>query len=68
MPTIMTETMLSSANDQPVYFSKPQFRDGYLNQWYASEFEYNRDTYSSNEQWMMVQKARLFGDEVSNRL
>ena len=37
---------------------------GFLSQWYESSFEVDGVTYQSAEMWMMVQKARLFGDEV----
>ena len=35
-----------------------------MSQWYDSEWEHEGSTYRSAEEWMMVQKARLFGDEV----
>jgi hypothetical protein len=47
----------------PVYFWKPAEGNGYLGQWYPSEFTHAGDTYATAEMWMMVQKARLFGDE-----
>lgn len=37
---------------------------GFLSQWYESPFEVEGVTYQSAEMWMMVQKARFFGDEV----
>lgn len=37
---------------------------GFLSQWYESPFEVDGVTYQSAEMWMMIQKARLFGDEV----
>ncbi|KAF1959795.1 DUF1768-domain-containing protein [Byssothecium circinans] len=48
---------------KPVYFWKPTQGNGYLGQWYWSPFTHNNDTYHTAEMWMMVQKARLFGDE-----
>jgi ribA/ribD-fused uncharacterized protein len=49
---------------RPFYFWKPQQPGGYLSQWYASTFTLpNGETYATTEMWMMVQKARLFGDE-----
>lgn len=34
-----------------------------LSQWYPCEFEAERTKYTSAEQYMMAEKARLFGDE-----
>ncbi len=34
-----------------------------LSQWYQSPFEMNNIRYSCSEQYMMAEKARLFGDE-----
>lgn len=48
-----------------VYFSKPNFADGYLSQWAPSKFEFGGETFETAEMWMMVKKARLFKDEVS---
>lgn len=49
---------------RPVYFWRPHEEGtGYLGQWYFSPFTTNGDTYATCEMWMMVQKARLFGDE-----
>jgi ribA/ribD-fused uncharacterized protein len=57
------------ANTAPVYFWKPNQGHGYLSQWYWSPFIYNGDTYHTAEMWMMIQKARLFGDEkVAQRM
>jgi ribA/ribD-fused uncharacterized protein len=33
-----------------------------LSQWWRCRFELDRITYNSAEQWMMAEKARLFGD------
>ena len=38
---------------------------GFMSQWYESAFEVDGVTYQSAEMWMMIQKAKLFGDEVS---
>lgn len=52
-------------NSGPLFFwrefEKPY---GFLSQWYEDPFEADGVTYQSAEMWMMVQKARLFGDEV----
>lgn len=37
---------------------------GFFSQWYDSPFEVDGVTYASTEMWMMIQKAKLFGDEV----
>ncbi|KAK0855228.1 hypothetical protein LTR03_001994 [Friedmanniomyces endolithicus] len=36
---------------------------GYLSQWYESSFKVDGVTYLTAEMWMMIQKAKLFGDE-----
>ncbi|KAK3703791.1 hypothetical protein LTR37_014237 [Vermiconidia calcicola] len=48
----------------PVFFWR-EFEEpyGFLSQWYESPFEVDGVTYQTPEMWMMVQKARLFGDE-----
>lgn len=49
----------------PVYFWREYEEPyGFLSQWYDSVFEVDGVTYASTEMWMMIQKARLFGDEV----
>lgn len=49
----------------PVYFWR-EFEEpyGYLSQWYGCSFEHDGITYRSTENWMMYQKALLFGDKV----
>ena len=37
----------------------------YLSQWYVAPFEHAGTRYHTAEMWMMVQKAVLFGDDVS---
>ena len=50
----------------PLYFWKPQQPNGFLGQWYPSEWKHdNGEHYLTAEMWMMVQKARLFGDEAA---
>ncbi|OCL13213.1 DUF1768-domain-containing protein [Glonium stellatum] len=47
-----------------IYFWREYGHDyGFLSQWYESAWEHEGTTYVSAEMWMMVQKARLFGDE-----
>jgi ribA/ribD-fused uncharacterized protein len=37
--------------------------DAVFSQWFASRFEHEGIVYATAEQWMMAEKARLFGDE-----
>jgi ribA/ribD-fused uncharacterized protein len=53
---------------KPVFFWKPHQGHGYLSQWYWSKFSIDNETYSTAEMWMMVQKARCFGDEEIAKL
>lgn len=56
----------SSASSGPLFFWR-EFEEpyGFLSQWYMeSPFEVDGVTYASTEMWMMIQKAKLFGDEV----
>ena len=63
-----TTTTSSSSSARPVYFWRPHEEGtGYLGQWYNSPFTVAGDTYATCEMWMMVQKARLFGDEAVAR-
>jgi len=45
-----------------VCFHNPDESNGYLSNWYLSEFVKAGVTYSSMEQYMMYQKALVFGD------
>ncbi|KAH7380798.1 hypothetical protein BKA66DRAFT_419836 [Pyrenochaeta sp. MPI-SDFR-AT-0127] len=65
----VTTTKAASSEEQkedskPVYFWRPNDGNGYLGQWYWSEFTVDGETYATAEMWMMVQKARLFNDEA----
>ena len=62
-PTIMTSQ--STTSSEPLFFWR-EFEEpyGFLSQWYDSPFEVEGVTYASTEMWMMIQKAKLFGDEV----
>lgn len=44
------------------------FYGGPLSQWYPSKFTILGDTYNCAEQYMMAQKAMLFGDNVAHNL
>lgn len=71
--TIFSPTMAESSKAQPpsqsngpVYFWKPDQGHGYLGQWFWSPWTHEGNTYKTAEMWMMVGKARLFGDDVSS--
>ena len=53
----------ATPSTKPVFFWKPNDGHGYLSQWYWSKFTVDNETYAQAEMWMMVQKARCFGDE-----
>lgn len=46
------------------FFWGPQKENGYLSNWFPTHFVENGIEYRSVEQYMMVQKALLFGDQV----
>lgn len=48
--------------DRIVCFHAPDEANGYLSNWYPSDFEWNGYRFSSMEQYMMYQKAVLFED------
>ena len=50
----------------PVYFWR-EFEEpyGFMSQWYECPFEVDGVTYLTSKMWMMIMKAKLFGDEVS---
>lgn len=62
----MSTQSTSDASKGPVFFWR-EFEEpyGYMSQWYESEFEVDGVKYLTAEMWMMIQKAKLFGDEVS---
>ena len=47
-----------------VCFHNPDEENGYLSNWYLSDFTVNGTAYSSMEQYMMHQKALLFQDSA----
>ena len=50
-----------------ICFHNPDEANGYLSNWYLSDFCVNTVQYSSMEQYMMYQKALLFDDmEIAN--
>lgn len=48
---------------QIVCFHNPNEENGYLSNWYLSDFKVNNITFSSMEQFMMYQKAICFHDD-----
>lgn len=53
----------------PIFFCKETHpKWGWLSQWYPIEFEHEGITYVTAEMWMMIQKAKLFDDQVSARI
>jgi predicted NAD-dependent protein-ADP-ribosyltransferase YbiA (DUF1768 family) len=59
-------TTPNTSTSPPLFFWR-EFEEpyGFLSQWYDSPFVVEGVTYASTEMWMMIQKAKLFGDEVS---
>lgn len=47
-----------------VCFHSPDEENGFLSNWYPSNFEMNHIKFSSMEQYMMYQKAACFGDQM----
>lgn len=45
-----------------IFFHKPNEENGYLSNWYLSDFVVNNIHFSSMEQYMMYQKAIYFKD------
>lgn len=45
-----------------ICFHNPDEENGYLSNWYLSDFELDGRTFSSMEQYMMYKKAQLFQD------
>ena len=60
-----TSTSNNDSSDGPVYFWREyEEAHGFMSQWYESAFEVDGVRYETAEMWMMIQKAKLFGDEV----
>ncbi|KAF2153720.1 DUF1768-domain-containing protein [Myriangium duriaei CBS 260.36] len=52
----------------PVYFWREfEVPYGFLSQWFACPFTVDGTTYATTEMWMMVQKARIFGDSEAEQ-
>ena len=50
-----------------ICFHNPEEPNGYLSNWYLSEFTADGVDFSSMEQYMMYRKAVTFGDEETSR-
>ena len=67
---VLSDEMLQMGNDvlsritapSAVLFHKPEEENGYLSNWYPCEFVIQGKKYCCTEQYMMEQKALLFGD------
>lgn len=68
----MDEYYVKIANlpmQEVVCFHKPDEENGYLSNWYSSEFTIQGECFSSVEQYMMYQKASQFNDFIArNRI
>lgn len=54
---------LSDLPDPAQFSSFHPFMRGVFSQWHPTQFEIGGVTFANAEQWMMLSKARLFGDE-----
>lgn len=63
-PIIADQTTMTTTTE-PIYFWRTsEVPYGFMSQWYRSPFEVDGIVYETAEMWMMIQKAKLFGDEV----
>jgi len=61
----MTDPSTTSQDNEPVFFWRESEEPyGFLSQWFESSFDHEAVTYTSTEMWMMIQKAKLFEDQV----
>jgi hypothetical protein len=61
----MASEISGDKSSGPIYFwRETEVPYGFLSQWYASPFEVDGVTYQTPEMWMMIHKAKVFGDEV----
>jgi len=61
--TWLIGSLKTGKNFDYVFFWTPTGKNGKLGQWYPCSFTVDGHTYSCTEQYMMAQKAILFGDE-----
>lgn len=47
-----------------IAFHKPEQENGYLGNWYIADFKIDGKVFSSIEQYMMYEKARVFNDDI----
>lgn len=50
-----------------ILFWRPTDPNGWLGNWHKSSFTINNITYNCVEQWIMVNKARLFNDQLHEK-
>jgi predicted NAD-dependent protein-ADP-ribosyltransferase YbiA (DUF1768 family) len=60
----LTKMAESTEPSNFVWFWHPHENNGIYSQWYPSPFTHEGITYATAEMWMMIQKAKLFKDEV----
>ena len=59
--------IVSGCEFNAVFFHKPEEPDGFLSNWYMSDFELDGIRFSSAEQYIMYMKSMAFGDDMSGR-
>ncbi|KAK5131107.1 hypothetical protein LTR08_001325 [Meristemomyces frigidus] len=61
----MASASSNKPSSEPLWFWR-EFEEphGFLSQWYECSFEVDGVTHLTAEMWMMIEKAKLFGDEV----
>ena len=57
--------MLQEEGATMIFFHNPDEENGYLSNWFLSEFTVGGITFSSMEQYMMYEKAVLFKDQTT---
>lgn len=60
----MSTSHSDDSEDCVFFWSQKEEPYGFMSQFFECSFEHEGTVYRSAEMWMMVQKARLFGDEV----
>lgn len=62
-------SLKTDSDNNFVFFYHEYEENGYLSNWYKSDFIINGNKYCCNEQYMMEQKALLFGDtEIAEKI
>lgn len=57
--------MINGETHDAIFFHKPEEPNGYLSNWYLSDFVIAGIKFTSNEQYIMYRKCLLFGDTES---